>query len=308
MKNCFYRLLLFLFLCTNSCHILPHEYTLSIPISEFKLIKIFKTKHSFIGVVRRKNTMYIVKQKINQKTIHWSIIQSIIADRIANSIDNISSQRVFFIPKDIFFPGKMYQDEPAALITVVPGMSVQRWQMNIGKLDTSQIRELIRKFSIKQNPKLNLSIIRCMAKHNDLPYILALHTILGFYDGHKRNIFYDSISDKFSIIDMDCSYKVNLAVNAYTFIEKFFTTQQDLKPKIKQALLQFADALECIMEKNPIHDIKKVVSTIIPTIIGKNKKMLKQYALREKQIDEFLQESYAVANNIIHLIRQKCVL
>lgn len=279
--------------------------TISIPASEFNIIKMFKTKHSFISIIRRKNKTYIVKQKRNPKTIHWSIIQSAIADHIASSIGTISSQHVFIIPEETQFPGKIHQNEAAALLTIVPGMSVQRWQMNIGALERQEIRELMRKFSIKQHPKLNLSIIRCMAKHKDLPLIVALHTLLGFYDGHKRNIFYDPSSDNFSIIDMDCSYKINLTRKAYLFLEKLL--KQEQKPKIKNTLSQFANALECIMQKNPISEIRSLVSTIVSLMTTKDKKLFKRkYEHRERQIEQFLQESYKAATDIIELVRKTC--
>lgn len=300
------RLYMFLFLVfMQHGSLCVPKYVLTVPATEFQLLKIFKTKHSFIGIVRRKGTVYIVKQKRNRKTIDWSIIQSVLADCFASSTD-ISSQHVFVIPKGVPFPGKVFQDEAASLHTIVPGMSVQRWQMNMGKLDQESIRELIRKFSIKQNPKLNISIIRCMAKHKDLPFILALHTLVGFYDGHKRNLFYDMLSDRFSIIDMDCSYKVNLAARAYKFIEKLLHGQKTLlKPKIECALLEFADALECIMRRNPIDDMTYIISSIASSMTNKEKNIVRrQYRGRSSQIEEFLKESYASARDIITLIRQ----
>jgi len=282
------------------------QYDLTIPATEFRLVKMLKTKHSFIGIVRRKNRLYIVKQKRNRKNIPWSIIQSVIADHIANSTEKISSQHIFVIPKEIPFPGKIFQGEAASLHTIVPGMSVQRWQMNMGKLDKEELRELMRKFSIKQHPKLNISIIRCMAKHKDLPFILALHTLVGFYDGHKRNVFYDTASNRFSIIDMDCSYKINLASRAHKFIKKLLGGQTNLcKPKIQSVLLEFANALELIMSKNSIDDITQVIATIESSITRTEKTIIhRQCQRRVMQIEEFLKESYAASSDIIALIRK----
>lgn len=298
---------LILFFCFINCVFTSTErYVLPFKAKEFQLIKSFSTKHSFISVVQRNNVLYIVKQKKNPKNIAWSIIQTVIADRIASSTRKISTQHVYIIPKEMKFPGKVFPNEAASFHTIVPGISVQRWQMNMGKIEKDEMRELIRKFSIKQHPKINISIIRCSAKHNDLPFILALHTLLGFYDGHKKNIFYDVVTDRFSIIDMDCSYKVNLASRAYKCMEKLFQNHNiTQKSKIKDALLEFAHALECIMDRNPIENLSEMVTEIALAMTYKEKSIVRhQCNHRKDQIEMFLRESYEVAHNIVNLIKQ----
>jgi hypothetical protein len=66
---------------------------------------------------------------------------------------------------------------------------------------------------------LTIEIIQNMAKHPDLPRIVALDTFVGNADRSPPNLYYDEITDRFCGIDMAASFSSPLALAAYQRLE-----------------------------------------------------------------------------------------
>lgn len=58
---------------------------------------------------------------------------------------------------------------------------------------------------------LTLAVIQDMAKHPDLPKIVALDTFVGNADRSCPNLYYDKVADRFCGIDMAASFSSPLA-------------------------------------------------------------------------------------------------
>lgn len=315
-KKFFLLFILFLFSLWQSSKA-TSSYLCTIPASEVELVRKFETSHSYIGVVRHKktNALYIVKQKKNRNSTPWSAIQAILAYEYANSTGQIISQRVYIVPKEINFPGKMYPNELASLHTIVPGMSVKNWQYSVRGINLKKVAELVTDFSIKlpRDGGIDINIIASMTRHNDLPPILALHLLVGFYDCHNKNIFYDYHMNRFSIIDMDSCYKSPLASFSYQTLKNILMRKDVIKkltlsPTVQNALLNFADMIELMIEKNPIKKINAILIELFNLLKLNNSPDRKKFLRRIMKTNPFLRASYADAQKIVKLIRSACKL
>jgi hypothetical protein len=275
--------------------------------SEGKIVvqKKIRRGSSFILYIKYKGTNYILKQKINPLLNVWCIAQALLADIFAHSVDTISSQRVKIIPEHVVFPGKIQQNMPTSLHTIVPGKSVKTWNKTFNRLRllitrNIKTKKMLQRFDIKVEFGLRPYILQCISVHDDLPAIVALHLLLGFYDGHRGNIFYDRVTDRFSIIDMDSSFKMNLAKQAYIFLKQYIQNHY-ISPGIKKALFKMADTLELLMERNDIETITSLGTQIFDVLIpDKNDG---DRIDRLAQIEKFLKESYSSAYLLINCIR-----
>lgn len=317
MNNKFFHIFFIIFFLSVGCFIQStSSYLLQLLSSEFELARSFETSNSYIGVVRHKKTktLYIVKQKKNKMSICWSIVQAILAYEYANSTQQILSQRVYIIPKNISFPGKKYQNEFASLHTIVPGMSVRSWQQSIKRgIDLKKVAQLVIDFSIKlqEDIGINEHVIQTMTRHNDLSPIVALHLLVGFYDCHNKNIFYDYYKNRFSIIDMDSCYRFPLASFSYEVLRNILTRKElrerlTLSRKMQNVLLNFADMIELMIERNSIKKINEILLELFDLLkIGDSEA---QEILMKKlmKIDPFLQQSYESGKKIVALIRTVC--
>lgn len=298
----FYLFFLFSFVQATS------QYLLNIPESEFKLMRQFESSHSYIGVVihKKTGTLYIVKQKKNKRSIRWSMIQAILAYEYAVSTEQIISQRVYVIPKNINFPGKKYQDEPASLHTIVPGMSVKNWQYSIRGIDLNKVSKLVEDFSVKlpRDGGIDLKIIESMTRHGDLPPIVALHLLVGFYDCHNKNIFYDYHKNRFSIIDMDSCYKSFLTSFSYESLKTILMKRKfSLPPKVQSALLCLADALELMIERNTTEKMNSILMELFDLLKLNDRWDQRKFLIRINKVKPFLEKSYEDGKKIVTLIR-----
>jgi hypothetical protein len=268
---------------------------------QFRVTKKIKTSHSMILYVTYKENKYVIKQKLDVNLNFWCIIQAVLADIFAHSVDTISSQRVKIIPRTTYYPGKLYKGMPAAMITVIPGRSIYHWKRAPKHVITKKTKLLLKHFLARQREGINLRILDCMNWHKDLPVIAAFFTLLGYFDGHRSNIFYDQDSNRFSIIDMDSSFDKNLAQGSYVFMKKYYA-KKTIKKEIQKSLCDFSDALESLMQNNPISEIKKLTVEICNALVGNNNGE-RQFKKRILQVELFLQESYEWSKKLIYLIR-----
>lgn len=90
-----------------------------------------------------------------------------------------------------------------------------------------------------------------MAKHSDLPKILALDTFLGNSDRSPPNLFYDLETDQFCGIDMAASFSTELAKEAYRQIQQIQTMAICLSRVERDALKEYSNTLETLLKMYP---------------------------------------------------------
>src|SRR5207249_10025139 len=99
---------------------------------------------------------------------------------------------------------------PATVHTLVPGQSVESLNLDV------DIHQRMRRENTPMWHKwgplppekagLTLKVIQNMAKHDDLPSIVAFDTFVGNADRSRPNLFYDSATDHYFGIDMAASF------------------------------------------------------------------------------------------------------
>ena len=264
--------------------------------------KRIKSSHSLITFIKYCGSSFIIKQKLREHSNYWSVMQAILADVFAHSTETVPSQRVRLIPNYVNFPTKLHKDTPAALLTIISGKSIRQWHRTSPRQITAKTKRLLKHLVMKQSKGMNARILQSITRHPDLSHILALHIILGFYDGHDGNIFYDQQTNRFAIIDMDSSFKENLANGSYVFLKKYFMKKK-ISPDEKKALLIVADTLELLIQRNSIKKIKEVAIEIAHALKSTEIEGEQQFKKRIVQVESFLKESYESAKKLIYLIK-----
>jgi hypothetical protein len=88
-----------------------------------------------------------------------------------------------------------------------------------------------------------------MAKHPDLPKIVALDTFVGNADRSPSNLYYDEMTDRFCGIDMAASFSSPLALAAYQQLKKM--KKSHLTSDELSALKDYAATLEFLIKNWP---------------------------------------------------------
>lgn len=163
--------------------------------------------------------------------------------------------KVTIIPSGMPFTGKKILEFPATLHTLAIGVSTEE-ECPYQDLDVHQ------RFRKENSPMwhrwgplapektgLTISVIQEMAKHSDLPRIVALDTFVGNADRSSPNLYYDKISDCFCGIDMAASFSSPLAFFACRQLEtmkgRHFTNDE------LSALENYAHTLELLIKSWP---------------------------------------------------------
>jgi len=204
-----------------------------------------KKQFCYISFVKINGTKYLVKQK-RYFDQFLNIVYDAFASYIAESLDSKIAHKVILIPVFYKFPGKKFNEWPATLHTIVPGVPVDKK------------RTLYRKIMIKQAVYgFNREMIYWMSLHKDLVTIIALDIFLCNHDRHRRNLFYNSKTDSFYAIDMDLLFEFKLARFACINFRRMSARDiSTLKTKEIVALVQLRKLLERLVND---HDPERMI-------------------------------------------------
>jgi hypothetical protein len=98
-----------------------------------------------------------------------------------------------------------------------------------------------------KNTGLTLVVIQEMAKHPDLPKIVALDTFLGNADRSPPNLFYNASTDQFCGIDMAASFNSDLAKEACRQMQALIDENIVLTHQEKDSLAKYANTLKTLI-------------------------------------------------------------
>lgn len=184
-----------------------------------QVIDSFKTSYNtYITILEDKNgDRFIVKQD-TRNVLYWhlTVVRDMLGAFIAESAD-IPANRVDLIPAYCEFIGKRNAHLPATLHTLAPGIMVKNLPKSLRKFDV-YIHQSLKKGIAKKQRGLNRLVLQGMATHPDLPKIVALDTFIANGDRHRQNFFYDPETNRYSAIDLESSFKMDLAAFACKFI------------------------------------------------------------------------------------------
>lgn len=224
---------------------------------------------------------YIIKQKnelFDQERRALQAVRELLGTYTANLIE-IPSQKVWFIPADMPFPGKFFNELVATLHAVVPGSMVK----DCPSWDHLNIRQ--RQIG-KTGEGLSRDIVKSMSQHADLPGIVALDTMGGNCGRHNKNYFYDAQTRRFYVIDMGGFYKRSHVVATCDNVERMLNNHR----------VRFSEK-----------EIR-AIATYRTMLVRMQQKLPKQAAL--DKLNEFVEQGNfpaEVAGYVVHSI-SKCLI
>lgn len=220
----------------------------------YHLINTFETDDCFISFIENVDNKFVVKQiKDSSPDEQFLLVLDALGCLIAESSD-IPMNKVTIIPSNKPFHGKKVLEFPATLHSLAKGVSTDK---NCFYQDV----DVHQRFRKKNSPMwrrwgplapektgLTIEIIQNMARHPDLPRIVALDTFVGNADRSPPNLYYDEITDRFCGIDMAASFSSPLALAACQRLEGL---KSDLTSSELSGLRDYANVLEFLIKTWP---------------------------------------------------------
>lgn len=227
--------------------------TYAIEVS-YRLIEAIETDDCYVSFIECDETKFIVKQiKDPSPDEQFLLVLDALGCFIAESAA-IPMNIVRIIPANTPFIGKQVLELPATLHSLAKGVSTDK-QCLYHDIDVHQRFRKPNSLMWKQwgplpseKTGLTLEVIQNMARHPDLPGIVALDTFVGNADRSSPNLFYDEKTDRFCGIDMAASFSSPLALAAYQRLEEL---KSPLICGELSALKDYADILEFLIENWP---------------------------------------------------------
>jgi len=215
------------------------------------------TEIAFLGNIHN-NDRYVLKQRTTDFCF-TSIVREMVVASIAKTI-RMRANDVTIIPVHYPFPGRLDPEKPATLHTFVPGV------------DLRELPEHYHKPYLKQTTKperikgLQKAMISDMARHPDLPILVAFDTFVADNDRHPGNILYDEESNHYFAIDMEQTFTNNIAQYAHALFElliKEKLEQAKQEKKVEEEKEKKADLLST-EEINALKVYQFTLKTLIP--------------------------------------------
>lgn len=178
-------------------------------------IDFFKTAQgTAVSVLEdKKGKKFIVKQKTHKRMRdHVSVARDMLGVFVARSVDILAND-MEIIPAFYHFPGKRDIRFPASLHVFVSGIQVCKLPTKLSKFDI-EIKQAAKKGISQPKCGLTRRIIHNIAKHEDLPALVALDTFIANGDRNRKNFFYDQDIHRFFSIDFASSFRKNIAAYA----------------------------------------------------------------------------------------------
>lgn len=184
------------------------------------VVDYFELEECYVSFVVSCNNKYVVKQiKSPAPDDQFLLVLDALACHIAETAA-IPMNRVTIIPPGVDFPGKINIEFPATLHTMAPGVSTDR-ECRYQDIDVQQrYRKAYYQGASQWGPLppekvgFTFSVIQNMAKHPDLPSIVAFDTFVGNADRSAPNLFYDEATDRFCGIDLAGAFSTLLSETA----------------------------------------------------------------------------------------------
>lgn len=207
--------------------------------SSLDFVKEFHSRRSkIVRLSRSDGSPILLKQRLGHP-LHKHLMSAleVLGTSIAASID-VACNHVELVPADKCPRYKLFKDRPATLHSLVPGAPLDEESRPRFKVKQSY------RHTADKKRGLTLDIIRDMAKHPQLPKLVALDTFIGNIDRHRGNIIYDGDKDKLYAIDFGDIMKVNLCRIAIKNIKAIRNKKYSLKKRERAALLEYRNTLE----------------------------------------------------------------
>ena len=240
---------------STNFHILHPDYD----INSISVINKIEGNKSCVSFIRTKEgIMYVIKQMLDPKlSRQFSRVKEALGSYISESVP-IPMNAVSIIPPDMYVPGKIFLDRPATIHTWVTGYQI----CTLPQFQHINIKQYTKERTDVADWGLSRSVIHSMSLYPDLPIIVAFDTFVGNRDRGPSNFFFDEKTNRFFGIDLDLSFKANLAELACQKIEEFLRSRPTFTLNEMRALEKYRDTLKILLAKNPPELLHKLLDML----------------------------------------------
>ena len=264
----------------------------------------FESKNAFINYIIIGKQRYILKQKKDISQIAASAMRDSFAAYIARNL-GITHLVKIIAPEDNIL-GKVYQNYPATVHTIVPGVTIRNLINSKYSYLTLQLITLS-----KLNEKWLDTILPQISWHKQLSIMVALDLFLCNTDRHRGNIFYDESTDSFYAIDMDNIYRLNMPeiacahLDRMIYVDKRKFTKQEI-----EALMILKSTLERLLKKYTPHKLIDCLhkcahkAGYINLKSYVDKKIGKKIARQIARHEEIIVQSYASIQTFVMMLNK----
>lgn len=259
----------------------------------------FRNHKSYVHFIKQGKNRFIVKQMIPENIEkQFCLIREALASHIAESL-NIPVNRVRIIPRDVYFPGKIFIHRVATLHTFAKGKSL----LEPGKYKGLKIKQFLTEELPKKECGLTLQVIHNMSLHPDLPRIVAFDTFIGNADRGSPNIYYNQKTDRFCGIDMEISFYKNLCEIACFQIQRLLKGKVKLTKRELGGIKKYCKTLKKLIEKYPPETVITVLDKLCSQAgFTPTGNFVLQSCIRWHK--RKIQENYASAQKLVVLLDQ----
>lgn len=218
----------------------------------------FETDDCWISIIENAEGKQNIVKQIKEPSADEQFL--LVIDAVACSIAEtmkLPVNQVTLIYPDVLFEGKKFQDRPASLHTLAPGISAEE-KLPWADFDIHQ--KLRKKDSWKWEKWGSLSdgetglsptVIHHMSLHPALAALVALDTYTGNADRSRPNIFYDEKTNSFCGIDMAAAFNSPLAKAACFQIDRVIKKEICLSQGEMFALNRYRLTLQTLIQNFP---------------------------------------------------------
>lgn len=288
----------YVFIVMSLCSLTCAKVDIHIDITDIKLVRSIVMRFCTISFVTTKGKEFLVKQKRFLYKLLGAARDPLTA-HVAEALYPITkgyiAHQVDISPAGQELKGKPYKEWPATIHTIAPGMVMRDFKGKV--FPYSHIKMQQGEIGITR------AMVTSMAAHWQLAVIAALDTFLCNHDRHKGNLFYRMDTDTFCAIDMDSSYKYNLAELSYTTFRQLLKKPNFNAKEIK-ALIRYRNTLRFLLDTFSAQDIVDLYNRYLQEagfIDGASfyTDKLKKLVRANKQV---MLESYPFVEKIVHLL------
>lgn len=221
----------------------------------YYLMSVIETDDCYISFIENAEEKFVVKQiKDPSPDEQFLLVLDTLACHIGNDSE-IPVNQVEIISPNICITGKKIIELPATLHTFAKGVSTEK-ESPYQNIDVHQ------RFRKENSPMwhqwgplapedsgLTMTVMQNMAKHPDLPKIVALDTFLGNADRSPPNLYYDEEINRFEGIDGAASFSSPLALVACAQLKGKKRTQ--VTQEVLSSLEIYVETLELLVKNWP---------------------------------------------------------
>ncbi len=270
---------------------------------------------AFLMNIHNHDDKYLIKQRTTKTYPDGKLLRiftSVPREKIlANMAEEFSAMtekkhkvianKVEIVPAHYPFPGKYNLEKPASLIAFVPGIAVCDLPEGYHKPNLKQFDSDYPHSRAPEKLGLQRRMINDMARHPNLPPLVAFDTFTAYKDRRPANLMYEEKTNRYYAIDMENGFEHNLAKHALRLVIQMIKEKQEEKKQEDEKesaslSLQEIDALKIyqstLKKLIPMYPPEIIFSKIAQARIEAGIEDHEESSEKEKELQQTIQDNY----------------